>query len=200
MSSERLPGQVVPAAFHMATSIRKPETVVLSTHDAVEIELSNRQPTDQALDPAHRVVEKTSLIHEPRVTPKAIARWWSFYINPNLVCQDVTGHTVHDPRDFLALERTYLSYLRTSNTLAQFGVVIAQLFILQNVGFGYGRGLAVCIFLLAILLTTVSATRVLRMQNKIIAGRMVTNAHLFLLAMGLLIALLIALLIINNMR
>ncbi|KAF2682535.1 hypothetical protein K458DRAFT_444171 [Lentithecium fluviatile CBS 122367] len=37
-----------------------------------------------------------------------------------------------DPRDYLALERTFLAYLRTSLALAMTGIVVAQLFRLQH--------------------------------------------------------------------
>ena len=42
------------------------------------------------------------------------------------------GHPSHDPRDYLALERTYLAWLRTSLGLVNVGVVVTQLYVLRN--------------------------------------------------------------------
>ncbi|KAL8969041.1 MAG: hypothetical protein Q9197_004558 [Variospora fuerteventurae] len=59
--------------------------------------------------------------------------WWADNIQPTIThgTNGSPGHR-HDPRDYLALERTYLGHLRTANALILFGVVLVQLFRLQN--------------------------------------------------------------------
>ncbi|CDM33097.1 hypothetical protein DTO013E5_5712 [Penicillium roqueforti] len=82
-------------------------------------------------------------------------------------------------RDYFALERTFLAYLRTSLTVAQQGVLIAQLFRLQaaeeladRLGFGQvGTPLSVACHCVAIIVALVGAYRFWRQQNAIARGR-----------------------------
>ncbi|KAE8417240.1 hypothetical protein BDV36DRAFT_283857 [Aspergillus pseudocaelatus] len=55
-----------------------------------------------------------------------LRKWWLTEIRPEVAAED------GDPRDFLALERTFLAYVRTANALASFAIVAAQLFILHH--------------------------------------------------------------------
>ncbi|KAE8360816.1 hypothetical protein BDV27DRAFT_148376 [Aspergillus caelatus] len=55
-----------------------------------------------------------------------LRKWWLTEIRPKVAAED------GDPRDFLALERTFLAYVRTANALASFAIVAAQLFILHH--------------------------------------------------------------------
>ncbi|KAE8336440.1 hypothetical protein BDV24DRAFT_155176 [Aspergillus arachidicola] len=55
-----------------------------------------------------------------------LRKWWLTNIRPEVAAED------GDPRDFLALERTFLAYVRTANALASFAIVAAQLFILHH--------------------------------------------------------------------
>ncbi|KAB8242209.1 hypothetical protein BDV35DRAFT_384250 [Aspergillus flavus] len=55
-----------------------------------------------------------------------LRKWWLTKIRPEVAAED------GDPRDFLALERTFLAYVRTANALASFAIVAAQLFILHH--------------------------------------------------------------------
>ena len=80
---------------------------------------------------------------------------------------------------FPALERTYLGYLRTSLALSILGVVIAQLFRLQNADnphpkIGYfitGIPAAIACILGAILVLLVGAYRFWRLQNAVLRGK-----------------------------
>lgn len=80
---------------------------------------------------------------------------------------------------FPALERTYLGYLRTSLALSMLGVVIAQLFRLQNTDnphpkIGYfitGIPAASACILGAILVLLVGAYRFWRQQNAVLRGK-----------------------------
>ena len=70
---------------------------------------------------------------------------------------DATGG---DIRDHLALERTWLAYNRTANTLASYAVVVAQLFILHEHKRTLGRVCGVIMICGAILIDLVSALRI----------------------------------------
>ncbi|KAJ5966855.1 hypothetical protein N7501_003103, partial [Penicillium viridicatum] len=82
-------------------------------------------------------------------------------------------------RDYFALERTFLAYIRTSLVVAQQGVLIAQLFRLQaaealadRLGFRrVGTPLSVACHCVAILVALVGAYRFWRQQNAISRGR-----------------------------
>ncbi|OQD91523.1 hypothetical protein PENSOL_c052G02447 [Penicillium solitum] len=81
-------------------------------------------------------------------------------------------------RDYFALERTFLAYIRTSLVVAQQGVLIAQLFSLQaaealadRLGFRQvGKPLSVACHCVAILVALVGAYRFWRQQNAIARG------------------------------
>ncbi|OCL03549.1 hypothetical protein AOQ84DRAFT_347547 [Glonium stellatum] len=82
-------------------------------------------------------------------------------------------------RDHLALERTFLGYLRTSVALAIMGVITAQLFRLQhsinpnpNLGFFVlGIPLAVIFIATAILVLLLGAFRFWKQQNALVRGK-----------------------------
>ncbi|KAJ5520957.1 hypothetical protein N7463_001410 [Penicillium fimorum] len=82
-------------------------------------------------------------------------------------------------RDYFALERTFLAYIRTSVALAQQGVLIAQLFRLQaaeeladRLGFRrVGTPLSVACYCVGILVALVGAYRFWRQQNAIARGK-----------------------------
>ncbi|KAF2186968.1 hypothetical protein K469DRAFT_629751 [Zopfia rhizophila CBS 207.26] len=82
-------------------------------------------------------------------------------------------------RDHLALERTYLGYLRTSLALAVAGVLTAQLFRLQhtvnpNPNFGFfvlGIPLAATFIAFGLVVLLIGAWRFWRQQNAMIRGK-----------------------------
>ncbi|KAL3478919.1 hypothetical protein BJX99DRAFT_93377 [Aspergillus californicus] len=80
-------------------------------------------------------------------------------------------------RDYFALERTFLAYIRTSVVLAMQGVLIAQLFRLQSAGTNNGLGyhevgvpLAVTCHGAAILTAVLGAVRFWKQQSAIALG------------------------------
>ncbi|RDW87659.1 hypothetical protein BP5796_03353 [Coleophoma crateriformis] len=96
-------------------------------------------------------------------------------------------------RDHLALERTFLGYLRTSLALSMIGITVAQLFRLQhsptpNPTFGYfvlGQPLACICQGAAIFTLSVGAFRTWRQQNAIIRGKAVAGgAEVVLIGFG----------------
>ena len=60
---------------------------------------------------------------------KRLRHWWSHNVRLNLE----HGAPGGDLRDYLALERTFLGWFRTSVSLISFGVIITQLFVLKDV-------------------------------------------------------------------
>ncbi|KAJ5424552.1 hypothetical protein N7445_010525 [Penicillium cf. griseofulvum] len=82
-------------------------------------------------------------------------------------------------RDYFALERTFLAYIRTSLVITQQGVLIAQLFRLQaaevvadRLGFRkVGTPLSVACYCVGILVALVGAYRFWRQQNAIARGK-----------------------------
>ncbi|KAI0601443.1 hypothetical protein F4775DRAFT_450469 [Biscogniauxia sp. FL1348] len=81
-----------------------------------------------------------------------------------------------DSRDHLALERTFLGYMRTSTLLALTGVVVAQLTLLQqrDTGFGYslvGRPLSIFCYASAIWTVLSGAFRAWRYQHALVQGK-----------------------------
>ncbi|KAF2801837.1 uncharacterized protein BDZ99DRAFT_469350 [Mytilinidion resinicola] len=99
-----------------------------------------------------------------------ITKWWKAQISVTI---DEGQH-----RDHLALERTFLAYLRTSLAFAMTGVVIAQLFRLQhalhpNPALGFfvlGIPLAATFIGAAVVILLIGAFRFWRQQNAIIRG------------------------------
>lgn len=109
-------------------------------------------------------------------------------------------------RDHLALERTFLSYLRTSLALSMIGVTIAQLFRLQhapqpNAHFGFfvlGKPLSCICQGAAIYTLAIGSFRTWRSQNAMVRGKAISGGfEIVLLAGGvfLLLTLFLALLI-----
>ncbi|KAL5621617.1 hypothetical protein BROUX41_006517 [Berkeleyomyces rouxiae] len=87
---------------------------------------------------------------------------------------------MRDSRDHLALERTFLAYLRTSAVGAVTGTTISQLFMLssdaQDSGSGFtysavGKPLATVCYVFAILTITIGTYRVWRLQHAILEGK-----------------------------
>ncbi|KAF1959170.1 hypothetical protein CC80DRAFT_406882 [Byssothecium circinans] len=99
-----------------------------------------------------------------------LVKFWNTQVN---VIIDEGAH-----RDHLALERTFLAYLRTSLALAMTGVITAQLFHLQrssnpNPTFGFfklGIPLATAFIALGLVVLLIGAYRFWRQQNAMIRG------------------------------
>jgi uncharacterized membrane protein YidH (DUF202 family) len=93
----------------------------------------------------------------------------------------------------LALERTFLGYLRTSLIFVMTGVLTAQLFRLQraanpNPDFGFyviGRPLSILFMSMAIVVALVGAFRFWKLQNALVRGKAHTGGWEVLLIMGL---------------
>ncbi|EPE24553.1 hypothetical protein GLAREA_08405 [Glarea lozoyensis ATCC 20868] len=103
-------------------------------------------------------------------------------------------------RDHLALERTFLGYLRTSLALSMMGIVVAQLFRLQHapkphptIGFYVlGKPLSCICQGAAIYTLLIGAFRTWRTQNAVVRGKAITGGfEIVALAFGIFLLLLI---------
>ncbi|KAK7540788.1 uncharacterized protein J3D65DRAFT_253531 [Phyllosticta citribraziliensis] len=106
---------------------------------------------------------------------QAVQRWWKRHVS---VTVEVKGM-----RDHLALERTFLGYLRTSIALSMTGVILAQLFRLQHslhpdahLGFYVlGIPLASTFIACAIAVALLGAFRFWRQQSAIVRGKVLAG-------------------------
>ncbi|KAH7155854.1 hypothetical protein B0J13DRAFT_235249 [Dactylonectria estremocensis] len=100
-------------------------------------------------------------------------------------------------RDHLALERTFLGYLRTSMAMSMLGTAIAQLFRIteDGPGFGYtraGKPLATLCFAYSIATILLGAVRSWRHQHSLVSGRALTGGfEIHLLGIGTCLLLLV---------
>lgn len=143
------------------------------------------QPTVEVQRPP-TPAERPPLIHKHVLGAR---RWWKVHICPILTSVgavgpvgtvetvgtvgivETVGTILHDPRDFHALERTYLAYTRTANALSLFAVLITQLFVISDVSNSVGIAFASMVYCAAILTTVLSCARFFRQQRLMIRGR-----------------------------
>ncbi|KAK8229474.1 hypothetical protein HDK77DRAFT_430415 [Phyllosticta capitalensis] len=115
---------------------------------------------------------------------QGVQRWWGRQVS---VTVEVKGM-----RDHLALERTFLGYLRTSIALSMTGVILAQLFRLQHslhpdehLGFYVlGIPLASTFIACAIAVALLGAFRFWRQQSAIVRGKVLAGGWEVLVIMG----------------
>ncbi len=99
-------------------------------------------------------------------------KWWSDNITLSLThsCnEDFTRN--HDPRDYLALERTYLAHIRTASALVLFGVALVQLFRLRDVDSKTGLALGVTCAGGGMIIVLAGAYRYFLLQTKLRRGK-----------------------------
>ncbi|KAL6704757.1 hypothetical protein ACN47E_007678 [Coniothyrium glycines] len=117
-------------------------------------------------------------VHSSPHAPQWYTAWakcWTAHMSP-VVDQGAL-------RDHLALERTFLAYLRSSLLLVMTGVLIAQLFRLQHSAspdpvFGFyavGKGLSVAFIGAGVMVVGVGAVRFWRLQGALLRGKAVAG-------------------------
>ncbi|KAI5927258.1 hypothetical protein F4810DRAFT_649967 [Camillea tinctor] len=151
-----------------------------------DIEMISLPPC--AVSPSGRAdhQENRSIQSSTRPKPPYVLRFWRKHITVTVDRKD--------SRDHLALERTFLGYMRTSTLLALTGVVVAQLTLLQqrDTGFGYslvGRPLSVFCYASAIWTVLSGAFRAWRYQRALVQGKALSGG----LELGLISLLVLAL-------
>ncbi|KAI4173645.1 MAG: hypothetical protein LQ343_002820 [Gyalolechia ehrenbergii] len=101
----------------------------------------------------------------------ALQSWWSNNISLTITPRPTDPHSHNnDPRDYLALERTHLSHVRTASVLVAVGILIVQLFILRDMNPTAGRVLAALCTGGGIVLVLVGGQRYFRQQKRLSHG------------------------------
>lgn len=115
---------------------------------------------------------------------KKAKHWW--FQNISLVRDHTSdGPTGGDPRDYLALERTYLGWFRTSSAAVTLGVVITQLFVLKDVDRSKGKILGSILAGGGIITNIIGCERYFRQQRLLARGKALTGGlyHVGMLAL-----------------
>ena len=121
--------------------------------------------------------------------------WWSRNISLCVQHND-HGPLGGDPRDYLALERTFLGWMRTATALVSLGVVITQLFILRNLDPTAGKILGALFALGGVCIALVGCIRYFRHQSLLTQGKTLSGGWHVLGLLALLGAILSSLFII----
>ncbi|KAJ6186575.1 hypothetical protein N7519_007876 [Penicillium mononematosum] len=166
---------------------RPPNDNDMDTREALELqqtqtqednELNYSTPSASSGDEYRVVTRRTTSHADAQRRQQARKGTWGKLTQ--LWTHNVTLTVPHkSSRDYFALERTFLAYIRTSLVVAQQGVLIAQLFRLQaaealadRLGFRrVGTPLSVACHCVAILVALVGAYRFWRQQSAIARGR-----------------------------
>ncbi|KAF2099369.1 hypothetical protein NA57DRAFT_74870 [Rhizodiscina lignyota] len=124
---------------------------------------------------------------------ESVRKWWVRHVS--------VSAPIEKRRDHLALERTFLGYVRTSVALSMTGVTVAQLFRLQHSinpdpDFGYyvvGVPIGVTFVCASIFVVLVGAFRFWRQQSAMFRGKCFAGGWEIVAIMGLSIILCVAL-------
>ncbi|CAN9344640.1 unnamed protein product [Alternaria alternata] len=183
-----------PRAIPSLNSIRSRNALLRSsTNDSTEdlrrhasdISITSAQVNVYQEGPGRDEVARTERWYDP------VVKLWAAHVSLSI---DEGAH-----RDHLALERTFLGYLRTSLILVMTGVLTAQLFHLQhsatpNPHFGFykvGKPLAATLICMAIVVVLVGAIRFWRLQRALVRGKAMAGGWEVGLVMVLMICLLL---------
>ncbi|KAL8815955.1 MAG: hypothetical protein Q9223_004959, partial [Gallowayella weberi] len=122
------------------------------------------------------VVDTETARGSSRIKFHQLRTWWS-----NNICLSVihsregnSAHS-HDPRDYLALERTYLAHVRTASALVTFGVALLQLYRLKQVDSRAGLTLGAVCAGGGILITLTGGWRYFLLQKQLARGKAVAG-------------------------
>ena len=158
--------------LQLSSSRKQPSSIPDSRQDYNAI--CNPKPTVEGVVSGGSVqAERPTRIHHPtsRSKMQIVKYWWLHNIEIRLSYDLAGSSTKDDPRDHLALERTFLAYIRTSDAFVSLGVVIVQLFILADANRTTGIVLAGFIFAIAILMAMLACARFFRQQKLLLRGR-----------------------------
>lgn len=101
-----------------------------------------------------------------------------------------------DHRDFLALERTFLSYLRTSTALVTFGVLVTQLFVLKKLNPTIGMAVGAVCEAGGMLIVVLGCVRYFRQQRLLVQRKTVVAGWDLLVVWGVLGGVLVGILVV----
>ncbi|KAL1982109.1 hypothetical protein VTN96DRAFT_1764 [Rasamsonia emersonii] len=115
------------------------------TQTQTQTQPENSQSQEQAQEQRQPTPPKTTTwttlttraIRTTMSTIHFVRAWWAANIRPVVTVEEGS----QTQRDYLSLERTYLSYIRTSNAIVTFAVLTTQLFIVRSrAGRRHGHG------------------------------------------------------------
>lgn len=146
----------------------------------------------------------SNIIMTPRPTKNPILRflillspqkWWAR--NISLVVEHTSsGPRGGDPRDYLALERTFLSWVRTATTLVSFGVIITQLFVFKKVDVRKGSVLGAFTSAGGILVVLIGCVRYFKQQQHLTHGNATSAGWEIMALLIILVAILLVVLVV----
>lgn len=146
----------------------------------------------------------SNIITTPRPTKNPILRllillspqkWWAR--NISLVVEHTSsGPRGGDPRDYLALERTFLSWIRTAVALISFGVVITQLFVFKKVDVRKGSVLGIITSAGGILVVLIGCVRYFKQQKQLTHGNATSAGWEIIALLVILAAILLVVLVV----
>lgn len=170
-----------------------------------------RKPKSTAERPSNEAHQRrastrrcSSITSTPRPTKNPILRfntllspqkWWAR--NVSIVVEHTpSGPRGGDPRDYLALERTFLSWIRTATALISFGVVITQLFVFKKVDVRKGSILGAFTSAGGILIVLIGCVRYFKQQKHLTYGNTTSAGWEILALLIILTAILLVVLVV----
>ena len=142
-------------------------------HAGTPIELSEIVPSQILVDPTQtspdippNATESPTKTSDPSHF-KRLQTWWSHTIRLSIEHGGIGG----DLRDYLALERTFLAWSRTSSALISLGVLITQLFVLKDVDPVKGKVIGAVISCSGIIVNLLGCIRYFKQQNLLMQGK-----------------------------
>ena len=124
---------------------------------------------------------------------KRLQTWWSHTIRPHFEHGLPAGP---DPRDYLALERTFLGWFRTSIALITLGVIITQLFVLKDLDPLKGKILGAVMSCGGISVVLLGCIRYFRQQKLLTQGKVLSGGWHHQTLIVMLLVVLIALFVV----
>ncbi len=165
-------------------------------HDlGTTIELSDRIPSQNQPETSPEIPPNATASPTDATNPSHLKRlqtWWSHTITLNLE----HGAPGNEPRDYFALERTFLGWFRTSVALISFGVVITQLFILKDADPLRGKILGVVMACGGIAVNLLGCIRYFKQQKLLTQGKALSGGWHYQILIGMLFVVLLALLVV----
>ncbi|KAL9134894.1 MAG: hypothetical protein Q9175_003916 [Cornicularia normoerica] len=166
-----------PASRHLGTTIELEERIT----SQVEEERTETSRSERAQN-----ATTGSPMNGVNTGPfKRLQDWWSHSVRLNLE----HGAPGGDPRDYLALERTFLGWFRTSVALVSLGVVVTQLFILKDLDPKKGKIHGVIMSCGGIIVVLLGCVRYFKQQRLLTQGKVLSGGwhHQVLIMMLLLV-------------
>ena len=169
-----------------SSAIHRPETTI-----ELEERFTSQVEEDASPERAPNATDSpTNDINSSHI--KRLQHWWSHNVRLNLE----HGAPGGDPRDYLALERSFLGWFRTSVTLISFGVVITQLFVLKDLDPTKGKILGAIMSCGGAIVVLLGCVRYFRQQRLLTQGKALSGGWHHQVLIILLLSILITLFVI----